>query len=102
MSYKLLHFQEISWCREIHVSLIQPSDVLLPISGMYRTREYSCDLLRQAFMKPFSDTLLSITNKMQRYIIFWLWTDMFNMEIIPSAAEHAEYIVYPIALQVKF
>jgi len=32
----------------------------------------------------------------------WLRTDMVNMEIIPSAAEHAGCIVYPIALQVKF
>lgn len=32
----------------------------------------------------------------------WLWTDMVNMEIILSVAEHAGCIVYLIALQVIF
>jgi len=44
MSYKLFQRQEISWYREIHVSPIQPSNALLPVSGMYRTSEFSCGL----------------------------------------------------------
>jgi hypothetical protein len=64
MSYKLLHCQENSWCTEIHVrlhvSLIQPNNILLPVSGTYRTHEFSWELLCQPFMKPVSDVVAII------------------------------------------
>jgi len=64
MSYKLLDCQENSWCTEIHVRLhvflIQPNNVSLPVSGTYRTHEFSWELLRQPFKKPVSDVVAII------------------------------------------
>ena len=44
MSYKLHQCQEIAWCRELHISPIQPGNVLLPVGGTFRTPEFSCEL----------------------------------------------------------